>query len=95
MTRRRKEKALLLESKNAVIYGGSGAVGGAVAGAFAREGATVFLAGHTLPGLDVEAQESICRRWEGGDGGSRRDGRASSRHATDVKRELRGRSKAI
>jgi len=36
---------VLLESKNAVIYGGSGAIGGAVARVFAREGARVFLAG--------------------------------------------------
>jgi len=33
-----------LQNKNAVIYGGSGAIGGAVARAFAREGAKVFLA---------------------------------------------------
>ena len=39
---------MLLENKNAVIYGGAGAVGGAVARAFARDGARVFLAGRTL-----------------------------------------------
>jgi len=39
---------VLLENKNAVIYGGGGAIGGAVARAFAREGAKVHLAGHTL-----------------------------------------------
>ncbi len=50
---------MLLENKNAVIYGGGGAVGGAVARAFAREGATVYLAGRTLAGLDLVAQE-IC-----------------------------------
>jgi NAD(P)-dependent dehydrogenase (short-subunit alcohol dehydrogenase family) len=32
---------VLLEDKNAVIYGGGGAIGGAVARAFAREGARV------------------------------------------------------
>jgi NAD(P)-dependent dehydrogenase (short-subunit alcohol dehydrogenase family) len=36
---------MFLENKNAVIYGGGGAIGGAVARAFAREGAKVFLAG--------------------------------------------------
>jgi NAD(P)-dependent dehydrogenase (short-subunit alcohol dehydrogenase family) len=36
---------MLLQDKVAVIYGGGGAVGGAVARAFAREGARVFLAG--------------------------------------------------
>jgi 3-oxoacyl-[acyl-carrier protein] reductase len=48
---------MLLESKNAVIYGGGGAIGGAVARAFAREGATVFLAGRTLATLDDVARE--------------------------------------
>jgi 3-oxoacyl-[acyl-carrier protein] reductase len=48
---------MLLENKNAVIYGGGGAVGGAVARAFAREGATVYLAGRTLAGLNLVAQE--------------------------------------
>jgi 3-oxoacyl-[acyl-carrier protein] reductase len=38
---------MLLEGKNAVVYGGGGAIGGAVARAFAREGARVFLAGRT------------------------------------------------
>jgi 3-oxoacyl-[acyl-carrier protein] reductase len=48
---------MLLENKNAVIYGAGGAVGGAVARAFAREGATVHLAGRTLAGLDQVAKE--------------------------------------
>jgi NAD(P)-dependent dehydrogenase (short-subunit alcohol dehydrogenase family) len=48
---------MLLEDRNAVIYGGGGAIGGAVARAFAREGATVFLAGRTLDTLDRVARE--------------------------------------
>src|SRR5437870_8182917 len=48
---------VLLENKNAVIYGGGGSVGGAVARAFAREGAKVFLAGRTVPALDKVAEE--------------------------------------
>jgi 3-oxoacyl-[acyl-carrier protein] reductase len=48
---------MLLQNKTAVIYGGGGAVGGAVARAFAREGATVYLAGRTLAALDLVAQE--------------------------------------
>jgi 3-oxoacyl-[acyl-carrier protein] reductase len=48
---------MLLENKNAVIYGAGGAVGGAVARAFAREGATVFLAGRTLAKLDAVARD--------------------------------------
>ena len=63
---------MLLQNKNAVIYGGGGAIGGAVARAFAREGARVFLAGRTLAKLDQVAREisvagGMCR-----DGGSRR-----------------------
>ena len=48
---------MLLENKNAVIYGGGGSVGGAVARAFAREGAKVFVAGRTLATLDKVAEE--------------------------------------
>ena len=48
---------MLLENKNAVIYGGGGSIGGAVARAFAREGARVFLAGRTLATLDEVAEE--------------------------------------
>jgi NAD(P)-dependent dehydrogenase (short-subunit alcohol dehydrogenase family) len=48
---------VLLENRNAVIYGGGGSIGGAVARAFAREGAKVFLAGRTLALLDQVAEE--------------------------------------
>ena len=48
---------MLLENKNAVIYGGGGSIGGAVARAFARERARVFLAGRTLTTLDEAAEE--------------------------------------
>jgi NAD(P)-dependent dehydrogenase (short-subunit alcohol dehydrogenase family) len=48
---------MLLENKNAVIYGGGGAIGGAVARAFAREGARLFLAGRTLQSLEEVAAE--------------------------------------
>jgi 3-oxoacyl-[acyl-carrier protein] reductase len=48
---------MLLKHKNAVIYGAGGAIGGAVARAFAREGARVFLAGRTLSKLDKLAKE--------------------------------------
>ncbi len=48
---------MLLEDKNAVIYGGGGSIGGAVARAFAREGAKVFLAGRTRAKLEEVAEE--------------------------------------
>ncbi len=38
---------MLLEDKNTVIYGAGGAIGVALAPAFAREGAAVVLAGRT------------------------------------------------
>ncbi|MEO3751027.1 SDR family oxidoreductase [Streptomyces sp. B6B3] len=43
---------MLLENKVAVVYGAGGAIGGAVARAFAREGAHVHLAGRTGGKLD-------------------------------------------
>src|SRR5436309_13882836 len=46
---------MLLENKNAIIYGAGGPIGGAVARAFAREGARVFLAGRTKAKLDTVA----------------------------------------
>jgi NAD(P)-dependent dehydrogenase (short-subunit alcohol dehydrogenase family) len=48
---------MLLENKNAVIYGAAGAAGSAVARAFAREGARVFLTGRDLGALDALAKE--------------------------------------
>jgi NAD(P)-dependent dehydrogenase (short-subunit alcohol dehydrogenase family) len=48
---------MLLQSRNPIIYGGGGAIGGAVARAFAREGAKVFLAGRTLTKLDAVAEQ--------------------------------------
>ena len=48
---------MLLKNKNAVIYGGGGAIGGAVARVFAREGARVFLAGRTLQSLEEVADD--------------------------------------
>jgi NAD(P)-dependent dehydrogenase (short-subunit alcohol dehydrogenase family) len=47
----------LLEGRNAIIYGGGGGIGGAVAKAFAGEGATVFLVGRTRDKLDAVAGE--------------------------------------
>lgn len=46
-----------LEDKVAVIYGGAGSMGGAVARAYAREGAWTFLAGRTQASLDAVAGE--------------------------------------
>jgi len=48
---------MLLENKVAVIYGAGGPIGGAVARAFTREGARVYLAGRTKAKLDKVAGE--------------------------------------
>jgi NAD(P)-dependent dehydrogenase (short-subunit alcohol dehydrogenase family) len=46
---------MLLEQKVAVVYGAGGAIGGAAARAFAREGARVYLAGRTAETLEAAA----------------------------------------
>lgn len=48
---------MLLKDKIAVIHGGGGAIGGAAARAFAREGASVFLAGRTRARLEKVAHD--------------------------------------
>ena len=48
---------MLLKNKTAIIYGAGGAVGGAVARVFAREGATLFLTGHKLAAVDAVAKD--------------------------------------
>jgi NAD(P)-dependent dehydrogenase (short-subunit alcohol dehydrogenase family) len=48
---------VLLENKNAVIYGAGGGIGGGVARTFAREGAAVFLAGRTSEKLEAVAAD--------------------------------------
>jgi NAD(P)-dependent dehydrogenase (short-subunit alcohol dehydrogenase family) len=44
---------MMLDNKTAVIYGAGGAIGGAVARAFAREGARLFLTGRDVAKLDA------------------------------------------
>ncbi|MCI0580868.1 MAG: SDR family oxidoreductase [Chloroflexi bacterium] len=48
---------MLLENKNAVIYGAAGGIGRGVALTFAREGARLFLAGRTREKLEGVAAE--------------------------------------
>jgi NAD(P)-dependent dehydrogenase (short-subunit alcohol dehydrogenase family) len=54
---------MLLENKNAVVYGGGGSIGGAVARTFAREGAGIFLAGRTREPLEVVAADIASAGW--------------------------------
>jgi len=82
---------VLLENKTAVVYGGGGAVGGAVARAFAREGAKVFLAGRTQEALHRVAAEIAA---EGGSAETARldalDETAVDQHADAVARTAGG-----
>ncbi len=48
---------MLLQNKTAIVYGAAGPVGAAVAGAFAREGARVVLAGRTQQTLAKVAEQ--------------------------------------
>jgi 3-oxoacyl-[acyl-carrier protein] reductase len=48
---------VLLEGKTALVYGGGGSIGRAMATAFAREGARVHLAGRTAGPLEAAAEE--------------------------------------
>ena len=50
---------MLLQDKVAVIYGAGGAIGGAVAHAFAAEGARVFLTGRLQAPVDVVANDIV------------------------------------
>ena len=50
---------MLLEGRNAIVYGASGAVGSAVAKAYAREGARVFLAARNRDKLEALAAEIV------------------------------------
>lgn len=48
---------MLLQDKVAVVHGAGGVIGGAIARAFAREGATVHLAGRTRAKLEAVARD--------------------------------------
>jgi NAD(P)-dependent dehydrogenase (short-subunit alcohol dehydrogenase family) len=48
---------MLLEGKNAVLYGAGGGIGGGVARTFAREGARVFLTGRSQEPLEMLAKD--------------------------------------
>jgi NAD(P)-dependent dehydrogenase (short-subunit alcohol dehydrogenase family) len=50
---------MILKDKVAVVYGAGGAIGGAVARAFAFEGANLFLTGHKLAPVEVLAGDVV------------------------------------
>lgn len=51
---------MILEEKVAVIYGAGGSIGGAVARAFAAEGANVFLTGHRAASVEAVARDIVA-----------------------------------
>jgi NAD(P)-dependent dehydrogenase (short-subunit alcohol dehydrogenase family) len=51
---------MMLQDKVAVVYGAAGAIGGAVARAFAREGATLFLTGRHLAPVEEVANDVVA-----------------------------------
>jgi NAD(P)-dependent dehydrogenase (short-subunit alcohol dehydrogenase family) len=50
---------MMLKDKVAVIYGAGGAIGGAVARAFASDGAMLFLTGHELAPVEAVAKDIV------------------------------------
>src|SRR5262245_41657653 len=58
-TTERKQTDMLLHNKVAVIYGAGGGIGGAVARAFAREDADVFLTGRQQASVEAIANEIV------------------------------------
>jgi len=74
---------MLLKNQVAVVYGGGGAIGGAIAREFAREGALVHLAGRTRAKLDAVARD-IAR-----EGGTARVAQVDALEPAAVNRHVR------
>ena len=51
---------MMLQDKVAVIYGAGGAIGGAVARAFAADGARLFLTGRPLAPVEAVAKDIVA-----------------------------------
>src|SRR5258708_23903405 len=86
--RGQENRMMLLKNKNAIIYGAGGAVGGAAARAFARDGEKVFLTGRKLGPVEKVAKEIIAA------GGAAKaaqvdalDEQAVENHASSVEKE--------
>jgi NAD(P)-dependent dehydrogenase (short-subunit alcohol dehydrogenase family) len=78
---------MMLTNKVAVIYGAGGAIGGAVARAFAREGATVFLTGRERASVEAVARDIVAVGGSGSAEGAEveaLDERAIDRHLQSV-----------
>jgi NAD(P)-dependent dehydrogenase (short-subunit alcohol dehydrogenase family) len=60
ITGHRREPEMMLKDKVAVIYGAGGGIGGAVARAFAREGAKTFLTGRLRAPVEAVAKDIVA-----------------------------------
>src|SRR5262249_33900048 len=78
----RGARQMMLKDKVAVIYGAGGGIGGAVARAFASEGARVFLTGHSLAPVEVAAKDVAAQ------GGSAKAGEVDALDEQAVDRHL-------
>src|SRR5262245_1948579 len=76
---------MLLKDRTAIVYGAGGAVGGAVAEAFAREGARVFLTEHNRTGVEGVSRKIVDRgQWAEVAEVDALDERAVEQHAASV-----------
>src|SRR4030095_4982245 len=75
----RKEPEMMLKDKVAVVYGAGGAIGGAVARAFASEGARLFLTGRLLAPVEAVAKDVVAA----GGSAEAAEGDALDEHAID------------
>ena len=77
---------MMLKGKVAIVYGAGGSIGSAVARAYAREGARVFLAGRSRDALDaVRQQIAAARAGADADAGAGADAcEATEVHVLDV-----------
>lgn len=73
---------MLLTSKTAIVYGAAGHIGSAVARAFGRDGANVFLAGRTLAKVRQVADEIVAV------GGSAEAAEVDALDKTSIERHL-------
>src|SRR5215471_2649238 len=84
-------RAGLLAGKRAVIYGAAGAIGSAVARAFAREGADLYLAGRTPEHVETLAAELMTSGARASAAGvDALDKAAVDRHLEEVARTVGG-----
>jgi len=75
---------MLLRNKVAVIYGAGGAVGSAVAAAFAKEGARVFLTGRTAAKVEAVARKIVS------DGGAAESDEVDALDEASIEKHLDG-----